>query len=71
MKILHIDLETFSSVDIKFGVYKYAESKDADILLFAVSIDGGSVIVYDLANGEVVPDEILAALADDSIIKWA
>ncbi len=71
MKILHIDLETFSSVDIKFGVYKYAESEDADILLFAVSIDGGSVIVYDLANGEVVPDEILAALADDSIIKWA
>lgn len=70
MKILHIDLETFSSVDIKFGVYKYAESEDADILLFAVSIDGGSVIVYDLANGEVVPDEILAALADDSIIKW-
>lgn len=71
MKILHIDLETFSSVDIKFGVYKYAESEDADILLFAVSIDGGSIIVYDLANGEVVPDEILAALADDSIIKWA
>lgn len=70
MKILHIDLETFSSIDIKFGVYKYAESEDADILLFAVSIDGGSVIVYDLANGEVVPDEILAALADDSIIKW-
>ena len=71
MKILHIDLETFSSIDIRYGVYKYAESEDADILLFAVSIDGGPVIVYDLVSGDAIPDEILAALSDDSVIKWA
>ena len=72
MKELEIDIETRSSVDLaKCGVYKYAESPDFQILLFAVSIDGGSVAVYDLACGEQIPDEILAAIVDEDTIKWA
>ena len=69
---LSIDLETFSDVDLKkCGVYKYAESPDFEILLFGVSVDGGDVTVYDLASGDTVPEEIIRALADDSVIKWA
>lgn len=72
MKKLSIDLETYSSVDLgKSGVYKYAESEDFEILLFAYSIDGGGVKVIDLSNGEIIPEEILAALSDESIEKWA
>jgi len=69
---LEIDIESFSSVDLKkCGVYKYAESPDFEILLFGVSVDGGDVTVYDLASGDTVPEEIIRALADDSVIKWA
>lgn len=69
---LSIDLETFSGVDLKkCGVYKYAESPDFEILLFGVSVDGGEVTVYDLASGDTVPEEIIRALSDDSVIKWA
>ena len=69
---LSIDVETFSGVDLKkCGVYKYAESSDFEILLFGVSVDGGEVTVYDLASGDTVPEEIIRALADDSVIKWA
>jgi DNA polymerase len=69
---MSIDLETYSDVDIKkSGVYKYAESGNFEILLFAVSIDGGPVTVYDLACGEVLPDEIIDALVDDTVTKWA
>ena len=72
MKRLSIDLETYSSVDLgKSGVYKYAESEDFEILLFAYSIDDGEVKVIDLANGEIIPEEILSALSDKSIEKWA
>lgn len=72
MKKLSIDLETYSSVDLgKSGVYKYAESEDFEILLFAYSIDDGEVKVIDLANGEIIPEEILSALSDESIEKWA
>ena len=72
MKKLSIDLETYSSVDLgKSGVYKYAESEDFEILLFAYSIDDGEVKVIDLASGEIIPEEILAALSDESIEKWA
>ncbi|WP_151409665.1 DNA polymerase [Anaerococcus sp. Marseille-P9784] len=72
MKILSIDLETYSSVDLgKSGVYKYAESEDFEILLFAYSIDDGEVKVIDLASGEIIPEEILSALSDESIEKWA
>jgi len=72
MKRLSIDLETYSSVDLgKSGVYKYAESEDFEILLFAYSIDDGGVEVIDLASGEIIPEKILSALSDESIEKWA
>lgn len=72
MKKLHIDIETFSPVDLaKCGVYKYAEHALAAILLFAYSIDGCPVIVIDLMQGEKIPEEVLAALTDDSVEKWA
>ena len=72
MKELSIDLETYSDVDItKCGAYKYAESDNFEILLFGASIDGGPVKVYDLACGDTVPEEILAALSDESVTKWA
>lgn len=74
MKIheLSIDLETYSDVDIKkSGVYKYAESDNFEILLFAASINSGPVIVYDLASGDVLPEVILDAITDESVIKWA
>lgn len=63
---------TFSNVDLKkCGVYKYAESPNFEILLFGVSVDGGEVIVYDLASGDTVPGEIIKALSDDGVTKWA
>ena len=72
MKSLSIDLETFSDVDLKkCGVYRYAESPNFEILLFAYSEDNGPVQVVDLACGEEVPDHILAALTDEEITKWA
>lgn len=72
MNTLSIDIETFSSVNLaKAGVYKYAESQDFEILLFGYSVDGGEVQVADLASGEKIPDDVLAALYDDSVEKWA
>ncbi|MBP3238141.1 MAG: DNA polymerase [Lachnospiraceae bacterium] len=72
MKELSIDLETYSDIDIKkSGVYKYAESENFEILLFAVSIDNGPVKVYDLASGDTLPMEIIKALTDESVTKWA
>lgn len=71
IKKLSIDLETFSSISIKCGVYHYAESPDAEVLLFGYSINDEPVIVVDVANGEEIPDYVLAALTDDSITKWA
>lgn len=72
IKEMSIDLETYSDVDIsKCGAYKYAESDNFEILLFGVSIDGGEVQVFDLACGNTIPDDILAALSDDTVTKWA
>jgi len=71
IKKISIDLETYSSIPIKYGIYPYAESPDAEILLFGYSIDDKPVIVVDVANGEEIPDYILKALTDDSVIKWA
>lgn len=69
---LSIDLETYSSVDLKkSGVYPYAESSDFEILLFAYAVNEGEVQVVDIACGEEVPDEILQALTDDAVTKWA
>ena len=72
MKTMSIDIETYSDVNLaKCGVYKYAESPDFEILLFGYAVDGGPVQVVDLAQGETIPEEILEALTDDSITKWA
>ena len=72
MRELDIDIETYSSVDLpKAGVYKYSESEDFEVLLFAYSADGGPVQVVDLARGEAIPADVLEALTDDSVIKWA
>ena len=72
MKTLSIDIETYSGYDLsKCGVYKYAESPDFEILLFGYSIDGSEVQVIDLAAGEHLPPEILKALTDDNVQKWA
>lgn len=72
MKTLSVDLETYSSVNIgKSGVYKYAESPDFEILLFAYAVDGGAVQVIDVAQGETIPLKILDALRDERVVKWA
>ena len=72
MQYLSIDIETYSSVNLqKAGVYKYAESPDFEILLFGYSVDGGAVHVIDLACGEKIPAEIVDALSDESVTKWA
>ncbi|MGE9943537.1 DNA polymerase [Phascolarctobacterium succinatutens] len=69
---LSIDIETYSDIDLKkSGSYRYSESQNFEILLFAVSVNNGSVEVYDLACGETIPEEILMALTDDGVIKWA
>jgi DNA polymerase len=72
MKSLSIDIETFSSTNLaKTGGYRYAESPDFEILLFGYSVDGGPVKVVDLANGEKIPREILSAITDETVTKWA
>lgn len=72
MKSLSLDLETYSDVNLaKCGVYKYAESPAFEILLFGYAVDGGPVQVIDLAQGETIPEEILDALTDDTVTKWA
>ncbi|NDL68520.1 DNA polymerase [Anaerotalea alkaliphila] len=72
MKSISIDLETYSSVNLqKSGIYRYCESHDFEILLFGYSVDGGEVIVVDLAKGEKIPQIILDALTDEKVAKWA
>ena len=72
MKTLSIDIETYSDIPLqKTGVYRYCESPNFEILLLGYSIDSGPVQVVDLACGEHIPKEVLAALEDDSVIKWA
>lgn len=72
MKTISIDIESFSDINLaKCGVYKYAESPAFEILLFGYAVDGGEVQVIDLAQGEPIPEEILDALTDESVTKWA
>lgn len=72
MQTLSIDLETYSDQPLaKTGVYRYVESPDFEILLFAYSVDGGLVQQIDLACGEKIPPAILVALEDDKVTKWA
>lgn len=72
IKELSIDLETYSDIDLKkSGVYRYAESPHFEILLFGYSVNNGPVMVVDLAQSECIPTDILAALSDEQITKWA
>lgn len=72
MKVLQIDIETYSSVDlIKCGVHKYAESDDFEILLFAYAYDDEPVQVVDLASGEQLPKRVLDDLFHHSVLKTA
>ncbi|MFY2158216.1 DNA polymerase [Cytobacillus firmus] len=72
MNTLSIDIETFSSVDIKkAGLFKYVQSPDFEILLFAYSVDGGPTQIIDLVKGEQIPIEVLQALADFNVTKHA
>ncbi len=72
MKSISIDIETYSDTDLgKCGVYKYASSPAFETLLFGYAVDGGEVKVIDLACGEKIPAEIVAALSDESVTKWA
>ena len=72
MESISLDIETYSSVDLsKSGVYKYAESKDFDIILFAYSVDYGEIKVIDLTKGEEIPQDIKLALKDIHVKKWA
>jgi DNA polymerase len=72
VKAISIDIETFSSVDLtKAGAYRYCESPDFEILLFGYSVDSSPVQVIDLVSGETIPQEILDALTDEAVTKWA
>lgn len=72
MKTISIDIETYSSTPLqKSGVYRYVEADDFEILLFGYSVDSGPVQVIDLACGERIPKDILQALEDDAVTKWA
>ena len=72
MKTISIDVESYSGNDLgKCGVYKYVQHPDFDILLFGYAVDGGAVRVVDLASGETLPEEVLAALSDETVTKWA
>lgn len=72
MRTLSIDIESYSDVDLsKCGVYKYASSPAFEILLFGYAVDGGDVRVVDLACGEQIPEDVISALSDTSVTKWA
>ena len=72
MRCISIDIESYSDVDLsKCGVYKYSSSPNFEILLFGYSVDGGDVRVVDLCQGEEIPADIVAALSDESVTKWA
>ena len=72
MKNISIDIETYSSIDLtKSGVYRYVEAPDFQVMLFGYSVDGGPVSVVDLAMGETIPLEILSALEDENVLKYA
>lgn len=71
MRHLNIDIETYSPNDISFGVYKYSESEEFEILLFSYAYDFGEVHVVDLASGEKIPDDVVLDLRSDEVIKHA
>lgn len=71
-KQLAIDIETYSDIDlINCGVYKYTDSDNFEILLFAYAVDDGETKIVDLACGEEIPEEVMDMLFDDTVIKTA
>lgn len=71
MRHLNIDIETYSPNEMSFGVYKYSESEEFEILLFSYAYDFGEVHVIDLASGEKIPDDVVLDLRSDEVIKHA
>ena len=71
MRHLNIDIETYSPNDISFGVYKYSESEEFEILLFSYAYDFGEVHIVDLVSGEKIPDEVVKDLRNPEVIKHA
>ena len=72
MRNLSIDVETYSGANLsKCGVYKYSESPDFEIMLFSYSVDGSPVKTVDIASGERLPEEVIKALTDPAVMKWA
>ena len=72
MKKLSCDIETFSDVDlIRCGVYKYADSPNFEMLLFAYAVDDGDVHIIDIAGGEELPEKIIQAIKSDTVVKTA
>lgn len=71
MRHLNIDIETYSPNDISFGVYRYSESEEFEILLFSYAYDFGEVHVVDLASGEKIPDEVVNDLRNPEVVKHA
>ncbi len=72
MRTLSIDIESFSDIDLSScGVYKYAQSSNFYVMLFGYSVDGGEIQVVDLMAGQEIPDDILKALTDPNVTKWA
>lgn len=71
MRHLNIDIETYSPNEMSFGVYKYCESEEFEILLFSYAYDFGEVHVVDLASGETIPDDVVLDLKRDEVIKHA
>ena len=71
MRHLNIDIETYSPNDISFGVYRYSESEEFEILLFSYAYDFGEVHVVDLVSGETIPDEVIKDLRNPEVIKHA
>lgn len=71
MRHLNVDIETYSPNDISFGVYKYSESEEFEILLFSYAYDFGEVHIVDLVSGETIPDEVVKDLRNPEVIKHA
>ena len=72
MKYLDIDIETYSSADLKkCGVYRYTEADDFEILLFGYSADGGEPVTVDLIGGEKIPEAVIEAITDENVLKYS
>lgn len=72
MRDIYINIETFCNADLKkSGVYRYASDPSFELMLFSFSVDGGTVKIIDLAQGQSIPDEIISVLKNNSVRKWA